>query len=89
MATLIKTDGSIIEVLPKRRVFSISELQSVIGERVKSIPVDENHELIIHKRGRQLCFPINTVATKFLQKVNKTKDFIVGDVLLCSNKEIR
>lgn len=89
MAVVVKTDGTFDALLPKNnKVFTLEELKSVVGGYIEIVPLDEDYLMVINEEGKLLNLPINEGATRYYRKSRNTDDFIVGNVLICSNKEI-
>ena len=89
MALVIKTDGIIDALHPKNnKVFTLDELKSVVGGYIEIVPLDELYSMVVNEEGKLLNLPINEGATRVYRTSKNTDDFIVGNVLICSNKEI-
>lgn len=89
MAIVIKTDGTKDALQPKNnKVFTLEELKSVVGGYFEIVPLDENYLMVVNEEGKLLNLPINLIATRVYRASRNTDDFIVGNVLICSNKEI-
>lgn len=89
MAIVIKTDGTKDALQPKNnKVFTLEELKSVVGGYIEIVPLTEDYLMVINEEGKLLDLPINVVATRVYRASRNTEDFIVGNVLICSNKEI-
>jgi hypothetical protein len=89
MAVVIKTDGTKDALQPKNnKVFTLEELKSVVGGYIEIVQLTEDYLMVINEEGKLLDLPINVVATRVYRASRNTDDFIVGNVLICSNKEI-
>jgi hypothetical protein len=89
MALVIKTDGIIDALLPKNnKVFTLEELKSVVGGYIEIVPIGKSTFMVVNEEGKLLNLPINEGATRVYRASRNTDDFIVGNVLICSNKEI-
>lgn len=89
MALVIKADGTKDALQPKNnKVFTLEELKSVVGGYIEIVQLTEDYLMIINEEGKLLDLPINVVATRVYRASRNTDDFIVGNVLICSNKEI-
>lgn len=90
MATIIKTDGTKVEVQPKdkRGYFSLEELQDAVGGYIELAYLKGGKTMVINEEGKILGLKINVEATKLYSEVD-SNDYIAGDVLVCMNKEIR
>lgn len=89
MAIVIKTDGTKDALQPKNnKVFTLEELKSVVGGYIEIVQLTEDYLMVINEEGKLLNLPINVIATRVYRASRNTEDFIVGNVLICSNKEI-
>ena len=89
MAVVIKTDGTMDALQPKNnKVFTLEELKSVVGGYIEIVPLEEGYSMVVNEEGKLLNLPINEGATRYYRNSRNTEDFIVGNVLICSNKEI-
>lgn len=89
MAVVIKTDGTMDALYPKNnKVFTLEEQKSVVGGYIEIVQLTEDYLMVINEEGRLLNLPINVIATRVYRASRNTEDFIVGNVLICSNKEI-
>lgn len=85
MATIMKTDGRRVETAPKNgKYFELDELQSVVGGYIEIIHLDDGRIMVVNEEGKLYHLPVNTKAT-----ILYGYGIIVGDVLICSNNEIR
>ena len=90
MAQYIKTDGTITEISPKKGLtFSLQELQSYVGGYIEVVSLGKKI-MVIDEEGKLKEKPINTFATKkFKEQYPETTDVIVGNALICLNKEMK
>ena len=88
MATLIKSNGTEIEVHPTGKCFSLEELQSFVGGYIEFVAIDKEFYMIVNEEGKLMCLPKNEKATRLYHRVRYTEDVIVGDVLVCNNTEV-
>lgn len=70
------------------KVFTLEELKSVVGGYIEIVPLEEGYSMVVNEEGKLLNLPINEGATRVYRASRNTEDFIVGNVLICSNKEI-
>lgn len=85
MGQIIKTTGETIEVSPKKgKYFSLQELQTIVGGYIEMVYLDDSRFMVVNEEGKLKNLPLNEKATELF---NST-DYIVGDVLVCSRKEI-
>lgn len=88
MATLIKTNGEEVEVTPKnKKHFSLEELQSFVGGYIELTETTDGRRMVVNEEGKLSGLPFNAKATQLF--VGRNYDSIVGDALVCANKEIR
>lgn len=94
MAQIIKTDGTITEVQPKNgRDFTLEELQRIVKGYIEvvQLPYSDGQIMIINEEGKLEGLPTNDAATQLAWRHGgiDTRDYIVGDALLCDDKEVR
>lgn len=87
MATLIKSNGEILEVTPKdKKSFQLEELQKYVGGLIEIVQTKLGKPMIINEEGKNDDLPLNQTASEMYQY--SEYDFIVGDVLICDPNEI-
>jgi len=85
MARLIKSTGEEIQVTPENgKKFSLKELQSFVGGYIEIVYLTKEL-MVVNEEGKLNNLPYNAKATDVF---NRGGDFIVGDVLIASKKEI-
>jgi hypothetical protein len=90
MATIIYTTGATSEVEPKnKKHFSLEEMQTIVGGLIQLIYLDNNKIMVINEEGKLIDLPINVDATEMAFGDMPWDDLIVGNVLVCNNKQIR
>lgn len=90
MAEIIKTDGTRQSYEPANGTdFTLEEMQKAVGGMVEIIELDDKQSMILNEDGKLLGFPYNEVADNIFHDHFVTLDYIVGDVLICNNKQIR
>jgi hypothetical protein len=91
MAQIIKTTGEVIEVAPKNGTdFSLEELQTIVGGWIEIVNLRDGRLLCLDEEGKLKGKERNFKATEIYRKGRgTTKDFIVGDVLICDNDQIK
>jgi hypothetical protein len=80
MATLIKTDGSVVEDYD---VSSLEKLQEAVGGYIEIVTIDKEMCLIVNEEGLLMGLPHNMWASMV---ANRT---IVGNVIHMKRNEIR
>lgn len=93
MATIIKTDGTRMEVQPENGTdFQLDELQKIVGGYIEIISNWEGDTImVINEEGKCDGLPFNLVATEVAvaQRMISVYDVIVGDALVCKSNEVR
>lgn len=90
MATWIKSDGSERQVHPEnKKHFKLAELQLLVGGYIEMLPLPSGGWLVLNEDGKHKDLPRNGRATVLGHSCGiADNDFVVGDVLVCSSKEI-
>jgi len=89
MATIFKTDGTVTEIKPKKRIFSLEELQSVVEGHIEFIGLRKGRSMFINEEGKLERLPYNEKATQIFQmELGITDDFIVGNAIICEKGEV-
>ena len=89
MSKIYKTDGTTVNVEPKNGSdFSLEELQEIVGGYIEVLYLNDKEILVCDEDGKLKGYGLNYEATKVVQS-NGISDYIVGDVLICSTKEVR
>ena len=92
MATILKSDGSRKKTKPKNKThFELKELNKVVDGHIEIIYLPKESSLmVVNEEGKLKDKPINTEATRLYRKnFPHISDFIVGDVLVCGQREIK
>lgn len=93
MAIIIKTTGETIEVKPKNGTdFQLEELQEVVGGYIQILPIYRTGKvMVVNEEGRLEHLPWNGKATTYAKQNNAIfpNDYIVGNVLVCEQKQIK
>lgn len=85
MATLYKTSGEKVTISPRRKRFSLTELQELVDGYIEYIYL-EDHVLVVNEEGRLYGLPVNPGATQLVRQFGY--DFIVGDAVYCRKAEV-
>ena len=91
MATIIKVSGERIGIFSKnKKDFKLEEAQAIVGGLIEIIHLGNGKILVIDEEGKFKEKEINVIATIIAHQENGIlpTDVIVGDVLLCKDKEI-
>lgn len=90
MGKIYKTDGTITTVEPKNCTdYSLEELQAIVGGYIEVLPLNEDEIMVLNEEGKILGLDLNDNATELISEAGMWDDFIVGDVLVCKNDEVR
>lgn len=85
MATIIKADGQCIETQPKNGTdFKLEELNEIVGGYIEVLTLNDDQIMVINEEGKVYGLPLNLKATDMYGL-----DFIVGDVLVCEESEVK
>lgn len=92
MATLIKHTGEVSQVTPNNgKTFSLEELQGFVGGYIELIKLHDGKLMFLNEEGKlkdDLKNKLNKTATLLLIDAGGLPgDYIVGDVIICNNKE--
>lgn len=87
MAMLYEPNGSESEVQPKNgKTFSLEELQAAVGGYIELVTIQGGSKLmLVNEEGKLNGLPFNDVATQLMANPH---DFVVGNALVCSPKEV-
>lgn len=90
MATIFHTDGTREKVSPANGSdFRLEEMQRMVGGIIEIVYFDDNTVMVINEEGKLLGLPLNMDATViFRAHYPDSNDYIVGDALVCSEKQI-
>lgn len=90
MAKIYKMNGEVLDIEPKNgQDFQLEELQTIVGGLIQIIEINDTEIMVINEEGKLENLPLNEQATAIYQKQVCEGDFIVGDVLICKNEEVR
>ncbi len=90
MAKIYKANGEVLDIEPKNgRDFQLEELQAIVGGLIQIIEISDTEIMVINEEGKLENLSLNEQATAIYQKQVYEEDFIVGDVLICKDKEVR
>ena len=90
MATIFHTDGTREKVSPANGSdFRLEEMQRMVGGIIEIVYFEDNTVMVINEEGKLLGLPLNMDATViFRAHYPDSNDYIVGDALVCSEKQI-
>lgn len=87
MATLLRADGHIAEIAPTGQVFTLGELQALVGGYIEVIAFPDGRTAYLNEDGKGLQLPVNHEATARVRHWLTPGDVIVGDIVLCTRAE--
>lgn len=90
MAHIIKTNGEVVEVQPKNGTdFQLDELQAIVGGYIEVVGIHYGQLIVCDEEGKLKGKGRNNKATDFYRLRLLTNDFLVGDVLICDQEQIK
>lgn len=93
MAKIYKANVEVLDIEPKNGTdFQLEELQAIVGGLIELIYLPNNQLMVINEEGKINGLPYNEKATNLCSVVFREAgcfDFIVGDVLICDENEIK
>lgn len=91
MSEIIRINGQHQEVSPQDGAcFSLDELQSIVGGMIELVALNDTETMVVNEEGKLLNMPYNFEATRiFKNNYPDIEEFIVGDVLICNNEQIK
>ena len=91
MAKLFKIDGRVINVEPNNGTdFSYEELKSYIGGGyIECVPTNTGEYIICDEEGKLKDFEINWKASEAYGSCLNLGDFLVGDILIIGQDQIK
>lgn len=91
MALIYRASGDVENVEPKNGTdFQLEELQAIVGGLIDCQMTNDGNDLIIfNDEGKLLELPYNEKATEIYQERVYEGDFLVGDVLICKENEMK
>ena len=79
-------------IAPKTgKKYSLEQLQELVGGCIELLQLDASTVLVCDEEGKLKGYEPNGLATMIFRdshRFRNTKDFIVGNVLICNTKEI-
>ena len=91
MAEIIKTNGTRQSVQPANGTdFTLKEMQAIVGGDIELVFLNETEIMVVNEEGKINDLAYNSAATRiFKENHPSVLDYIVGDVLVCDNKQIK
>lgn len=88
MATLIQANGTMKDVKPSKKAFTLEELQQMVGGDIETLSLRNGKILIVNEEGKLRKLPFNREATNLFWEDRGGSDVIVGDAVLCTLAEM-
>lgn len=89
MAKIYRVSGDVETVEPKNGTdFQLDELSSIVGGYIEVLYLDDKEILVCDEEGKLKGYLLNVRATDIVRSYG-ISDYIVGDVLICDNNEIK
>ena len=91
MAEIIKTNGTRQSVQPANGTdFTLKEMQAIVGGDIELVFLNETEIMVVNEEGKINDLAYNSATTRiFKENHPSVSDYIVGDVLVCDNKQIK
>ena len=68
--------------------FTLEEMQEIVGGYIQHIHLPDGRVLVMNEDGKMLKLPYNFQASMYANEAGVAiKDYVVGNVILCSRKE--
>ena len=90
MATIIKVDGSKVKVKPAgaNGKLTLEQLQAAVGGYIEHLSLPKGGSMFIDEEGKLKGKQYNFEATELVRGIIGDDDDIVGDAIVCGEKEI-
>ena len=86
---LIKPDGAVEPYPPQGKTYTLEEMQKAVGGYIEILhPPDPRLLMVINEEGKLKGLPLNEAATRLMGENLLPGDYIVGNALVCCNKDI-
>ena len=70
--------------------FTLEEMQAIVGGYIELVELDGSTTMVVNEEGKLIPLSLNLEASRIFRAHHPaSKDFIVGDVLVCNNNQIR
>lgn len=79
---ILKSNGEQVEVAPKRKHFSLAEMQEIVGGNIEMVFLPNHMVMVVNEEGKLFNLPLNATATLLMNRFSD--DFVVGNVLITS-----
>lgn len=85
--SIITTNNEIINSEPKENIYSLPELQEIVGGYIEIVFLPNQFCLVVNEEGKLLNLPINPIATQIMHQFG-IPDIIVGNALYCKLEQL-
>jgi hypothetical protein len=90
MALFIPAQGAARELHPAHGDgFRLDELQSLVGGFIEVRRLHDGRLLVMNEDGKALGLPVNAAATALFARSAAWADVVVGDVVICNDREMQ
>lgn len=91
MAEIIKTDGTRQPVQPANGTdFKLEEMQAIVGGDIELVFLNDTDIMVVNEEGKVHGLKHNPTATRIFKENHPSlSDYIVGDVLVCKEEQIK
>lgn len=90
MAIIIKTDGTILEIEPVNgKDFKLEELNAIVNGYIEIVYLNDGQIMVVNEEGLIKGLPYNKEATRRVFMGTYLPYYIVGDVLVCNQKQVK
>lgn len=90
MAIIYRANGECEEVQPENgKDFKLEQLRAIVGGFIEVLSINDDEIMVLNEEGKLLELDYNHEATRLYCNRYRTNDYIVGDVLICNNNEIK
>lgn|GEM_PF-123191 len=91
MAEIIKTDGTCQPVQPANGTdFTLEEMQAIVGGDIELVYLNDTEIMVVNEEGKNNSLNLNHEATRVFRKnYPDSDDYIVGNVLVCDDEQIK
>ena len=85
MATWLKANGEVEEGITDT---GLKNLQRMVGGFIETVPTNDGRVMVLNEEGKLYGLPYNASADALARGIVADDDLIVGDVVICTDKEI-
>ena len=69
--------------------FKLEELQGYVEGLIEIVDLNDGRIMVVNEEGLNEGLPVNPLATAIFQECTGVADYIVGNVIICDNDEVR